>query len=265
MIEKETARIKHYQFPILSGYSDIWHGVFTRHGGVSPPPFQSLNISFNLGDKSTHVVDNRGLISEVIGGFPVTYAHQNHGTEILVFKRKDKTGIPIAEHESTAGDALVTDIPGRFLAVQTADCQSVLLFDPNRRVVANVHSGWRGSIRNIIGRTVDTMAAAFGCRASHLIAGIGPSLGPCCAEFVNYQKEIPKRFWKYRNPENLFDFWSISKDQLKGAGVLPEHVAFSRICTKCRTDRYFSYRGEGVTGRFASVIGIIPDPDTPID
>jgi len=258
MIQKEKEGIKHYQFPNLSDSSDIWHGVFSRHGGISEGPFQSLNVSFNLGDKSSNVVENRCKISQMIGGFPITYAHQNHSTEILVFRKEDETGIPIAKQDSMTGDALVTDIPGRFLAIQVADCQSVLLFDPKQRVIANIHSGWRGSVRNIVGRTIDIMKAAFDCRPSNVIAGIGPSLGPCCAEFINYRKEIPESYWKYRNPKNLFDFWSISMEQLIDAEVLPDNIALSRICTKCRTDQFFSYRGEGITGRFASIIGIVP-------
>ena len=258
MIQKEKEGIKHYQFQSLADCSDIWHGVFTRHGGISETPFKSLNVSFNLGDKPSNVVENRFRISQMIGGYPITYAHQNHGTEILVFRKEDETGMPIAVQESMTGDALVSDIPGRFLAVQVADCQSVLLYDPIQRVIANIHSGWRGSIRNITGRTIDIMKTDFGCRPSAVIAGIGPSLGPCCAEFVNYRKEIPESFWKYRNPDNLFDFWSISMNQLTDAGVLPDNISVSRICTKCRTDLFFSYRGEGTTGRFVSIIGILP-------
>ncbi|MBW1984000.1 MAG: polyphenol oxidase family protein, partial [Deltaproteobacteria bacterium] len=95
------------------------------------------------------------------------------------------------------------------------------------------------------------------CKSSDLIAGIGPSLGPCCAEFVNYKKEIPEAYWTYKNQDNYFDFWAVSKDQLCNAGVLPENTHLSKICTKCHTDRFYSYRGEGTTGRFAAVIGLV--------
>ncbi|HUT43902.1 MAG TPA: laccase domain-containing protein, partial [Desulfobacterales bacterium] len=123
-------------------------------------------------------------------------------------------------------------------------------------VVANVHSGWRGSINNIIGCTLKVMENSFGCRSRDVVAGIGPSLGPCCAEFVNYKKEIPEAFWKYKNDTNHFDFWSISRDQLCEAGVLFENVDLSRMCTKCDSNRFFSFRGEGTTGRFAALIGL---------
>jgi copper oxidase (laccase) domain-containing protein len=131
--------------------------------------------------------------------------------------------------------------------------------DPIRQVVANVHSGWRGSIINIIGRTVNAMEKHFGCDPAQIQAGIGPSLGPCCAEFVNYETEIPEKFWHHKDAGHHFDFWSISQDQLMDAGVLKANIENCQICTKCHTDLFFSYRGEGTTGRFASVIGLKQD------
>jgi copper oxidase (laccase) domain-containing protein len=130
------------------------------------------------------------------------------------------------------------------------------LYEPVRRVVANVHCGWRGSIQNIIGRTVETMARQFGCSPGSIVAGIGPSLGPCCAEFINYKAEIPQAFWKYKDSDHHLDFWSVSRDQLTKAGVASENIETSRICTRCRADEFFSYRTAKITGRFAAVIGL---------
>jgi copper oxidase (laccase) domain-containing protein len=81
-------------------------------------------------------------------------------------------------------------------------------------------------------------------------------LGPCCAEFKNFEEEIPERFWSYRDSKKRFDFWAISTDQLRRAGVRPERIEQSGLCTKCRTDLFFSYRGEKTTGRLAAVIGL---------
>jgi YfiH family protein len=131
-----------------------------------------------------------------------------------------------------------------------------MLVDPRRKVVANVHVGWRGSINGIIARTLGAMVKRFGCQAHDIVAGIGPSLGPCCAEFVNYKKEIPEKFWSYKDAAHHFDFWAISRDQLVADGVLPENIAISHMCTKCNTELFFSYRAEGTTGRFAAVIGM---------
>jgi len=151
---------------------------------------------------------------------------------------------------------MVTDVKGITLVIQVADCQPVFIYDPFRQVVGNVHSGWRGSINNIIGRTISVMESEFGCRARDLLASVGPSLGPCCSEFINYRTEIPMRFWNYRQKNNRFDFWCLSRDQLSAAGVLRKNISISNLCTSCRTDLFYSYRKEKETGRFAAAIGL---------
>jgi YfiH family protein len=158
--------------------------------------------------------------------------------------------------QALIADAVVTDRSENYLVIQVADCQSVLMYEPVRRVVANVHSGWRGSIQNIIGCTVDAMKQYFGCSPDDILAGIGPSLGPCCAQFINYETEIPKEFWDYKDPDDHFDFWAISTDQLMKAGVRERNIESSQMCTRCRTEEFFSFRAEKTTGRFASVIGL---------
>ena len=245
--------VSFYRFKSLESFPEIWHGIFTRRFGCSTGSFKSLNVGFGLGDKASCVKENRRLISRAIGSNDLVYAHQVHGDEVLILNPE--------KHEDSkqvlgTGDALVTDAPGRFLAIQLADCQSILLYDSIHRVVANIHSGWRSSIRNIAGRTVDVMQKQFKCRPADIIAGIGPSLGPCCAQFVHYRKEIPEILWQYKTANDHFDFWTISCDQLADAGVLRENIEISNICTRCNTDVFFSYRGEGRTGRFASVIGL---------
>jgi hypothetical protein len=142
------------------------------------------------------------------------------------------------------------------LLVQQADCQAVLLHDPVRKVVANVHSGWRGSVLNIIGKSVRQMINDFGTAPPDIQAAISPSLGPCCAEFVNQATELPEDFMSYQVRPNYFDFWAISHDQLKAAGVPSQHIHLAATCTVCNHE-YFSFRREGITGRSASVIGLL--------
>lgn len=254
---RERNGIPYFEFEHFSGYPEIRHGIFTRHGGCSRRPFQSLNIGNGLGDPREAVEENRKRISFCVGGNDIVYVNQNHGDKILVFGKTDTTDTSLDKPEKQVGDAMITDIPGKFLAVQTADCQSVLLYDPCKRVIANVHSGWRGSIGNIIGCTVDMLKERFGCHPEDLLAGIGPSLGPCCAEFRNYRREIPEVYWKYKDSSDHFDFWSITMEQLAFKGLSLERISVSGLCTKCRTDLFFSYRGEGITGRFAAVIGMV--------
>ncbi len=279
MIVKRKNGVSFLEFRKISSFSNIRHGIFTRTSGISIGPYQSLNVSFDVGDKDRNVIANRKIISQCINEKDLVFLNQVHGNRTIIFAKNRNSykvfdTASVFDGESSEilhnsidnchpeferkleGDAMITNIPQKFLVMQVADCQSVLICDPVQQVVANVHSGWRGSINNIIGQTLQVMEKSFGCRAHDIVAGVGPSLGPCCAEFVNYEKEIPKVYWKYRDNNNHFDFWSISCDQLSEAGVPTENVELSRLCTKCDSKRFFSYRKEGTTGRFAALIGL---------
>lgn len=257
MIQSEQAGTVCFQFAGLVEFPELAHLVFSRKGGFSKSPFDELNVAFSVGDDPDDVRENRRLVAKAMDCRYTIYAHQVHGTGILMYTdRKAVTG----ETGVRTGDALITDLPGVALAVQVADCQAILLYDPVRRVVANAHSGWRGSIGNMAGKTVAAMEAHFGCRGKDMVAAIAPSLGPCCAEFVHYRTEIPEKFWRYKERADHFDFWKISCDQLSAAGLKAGNIHLGGMCTCCRTDTFYSYRGEARhTGRFAAVIGLRPD------
>ncbi len=246
-----------FEFPNMAGCSDILHGIFSRNGGVSTGPYNSLNVSFSNSDNGENVARNRQIIFQCLDHKPLFFTRQVHKTDVYILSKKDIGEPEDNSDQAPLCDALVTDLPGKMLVIQVADCQPVLLYDSKKRVVANVHSGWRGSVGNIIGKTIKAMHDHFGCRTQDIFAGIGPSLGPCCAEFIHFRKEIPEKFWQYKDDSDSFDFWAISFDQLCSAGVLADKIYSSNICTKCNVDRFFSYRGEGVTGRFAAAIGLI--------
>jgi len=254
MILHKKNGLSYLQFPHLTAFEGIWHGIFTRKGGCSPAPYDSLNVSLGVGDNSENVQENRRRILDCSSGSELVFTNQLHGVKVLALKKGDMPDVEIDRKPTLEGDALVTDIRGKALVIKVADCQSVMMVDPVRQVIANVHTGWRGSIHHIITKTIDTMKDKFNCRPEDIHAGVGPSLGPCCGEFIHYEKEIPEAFWKYRVAEVYFDFWAISRDQLCEAGVKADNIYLSNSCTKCHTDRYFSYRGEGTTGRFAAVI-----------
>jgi hypothetical protein len=244
--------LTYLQFEHLAACAGVSHAIFTRRGGVSRGPYASLNISFAVGDDPACVAVNRRTVAGVFPGAALLGIRQVHGT--------DAVEVPAAAFRSTqaegivSGDALMTRADDAALMIKTADCQSVMLFDPVQNVVANIHSGWRGSVGNIIGSTVRAMATRFDTRPADLVAGIGPSLGPCCAEFVNFRQEIPRHLWDYKDGGDHFNFWALSRDQLVDAGVVADRIETSGLCTRCRPDLFFSYRGEGVTGRFAAVI-----------
>lgn len=246
--------LAYYLFEALNHFPGVRHGFFTRQGGCSTGPFASLNVGFSVGDNPHHVERNRGLIAECMGTRALFAVRQVHGQRVFVVEQEDGVPAVLGQTHVPTADALITANPGIALLIQVADCQPVVLYDPVRNVIANVHSGWRGSIRNIIGRTIDTMTGQFGCLPAHIIAGVGPSLGSCCAEFIHYRKEIPESLWAYRDSRDCFDFHAISRDQLKQAGVREDHIHITDICTRCRTDLFYSYRKTHTTGRFASVI-----------
>jgi YfiH family protein len=226
------------------------HAVFTRHGGTSNPPFLSLNTSYSTGDDPDHVRRNLSTIMEVMGGENLLYMNQVHGREILVLRGRDSSGFP----QGAEADAVITDRKNLVLMVKQADCQGVLLYDPVTRVIAAAHCGWRGNVLNILGSLVERMVSEFGCSRSRIIAVIGPSLGPCCAEFIDYPRIFPRSFRSFMLRENYFDLWQISSRQLLEAGLEVENIEVAGACTVCRTDLFFSYRAEKTTGRFATAI-----------
>jgi YfiH family protein len=252
MIFRTREALGFFQFPQLAQRPEIRHALFTRLGGCSRGACQGLNVGFDCGDDRAAVAANRQLLVRAAGGGALVGLRQTHGTAIFGFNRFDAHG----QSPAPLADGAVTDVPGRLLLIQVADCQSVMLYDPRRRVVANLHCGWRGSVANIIGRAVGVMQDRFGCHPETIVAGIGPSLGPCCAEFVNYRSEIPEKFWGYRVGRDHFDFWALSRDQLCAAGLPEAQIGCSQMCTRCNPHLFFSYRRARDTGRFATVIGI---------
>ena len=246
--------MRYLQFPALASLTDFFHGVFLRTAMDSEGRFKSFNIGIKCQDPEPVVQRNRKRMLTCFGQPAGVYACQVHGTEVGVLVRTDpelsRGDIRIN------GDALVTVRRDSALVIQVADCQPVVIADPVAKVAANVHSGWRGSISDVIGRTIKILTTEFGCRPQNMVAGIGPSLGPCCAEFVNYRQEIPDRYWRYRQSGDLFDFWQLSTDQLTRAGVPLNAISVAGMCTKCNQHLFFSYRGQRQTGRFAAVIGI---------
>lgn len=255
MIKHQHNGLTFFQFSHLTPFPWLRHAVFTRAGGYSRGPFEALNVGRNVGDKEALVLENRQLLIDCLGFGRAAFLKQVHGDKVFSFSAADARQVGFGL-EKIEADALVTDAAGLLLTIQTADCQAVLLHDPLQRVIANVHAGWRGSAANIIGKTVAVMKNDFFCRPTDLLAAIGPSLGPCCAEFVNYRTELPRFIWKYKRADDHFDFWTLSVDQLKAAGVKGKNIQTSGLCTRCRQDLFFSYRGAKTTGRFATVIGM---------
>lgn len=249
MILSETEKNYPIKFDCLE-HPQIAHGCFSRHGGISSRPYDSLNVGFHVDDHSSHVAENRNRIKSTLAIGLLVSAKQVHGDRVLSL-----TQLPDSDREYDGYDAFVTNLPGIGLMVQQADCQAVMLFDHKKKVVANIHSGWRGSVQNIIATTVQLMVDDYNSAPADILAVISPSLGPCCAEFKNYLDELPTSFHSYQLRPDYFDFWAISRNQLIDAGLDKENIEIARVCTACN-ENYFSFRRDKTTGRLASVIAL---------
>ncbi len=174
------------------------------------------------------------------------FSRQMHGDKIIKV-----TGKPDKQFE---GDAFITRQINLPLAVKIADCQGILMYDPKTDSIAAVHAGWRSSAQNIIGKTIKEMIKEFGTNPADLIVGVSPSLGPCCATFSDPEKELPEFIHPFIKGRNV-NFWSLSLQQLKEAGVPENQIEIAKECTKCNPNRYFSHRNAD-TGRIAVFIGL---------
>ncbi|MGB9712850.1 MAG: peptidoglycan editing factor PgeF [Dissulfurimicrobium sp.] len=228
--------------------------TFNRWGGVSSAPYHELNVGFRVGDDPQAVTENRGKIAGAIGCLSLVSSVQVHGDRIDLIT--DHMGGSISRDAIKGADGLLTKKRGVALMIQHADCQSVVLFDPVRGAIGNIHCGWRGSVLNIIGKAVAAMARHFGSRPGDIWAGISPSIGPCCAEFKGWRGVLPDEFLSFKTVGDRFDFWAITKAQLMAAGVHAEKIFMSKICNFCKND-YYSYRREKKTGRCATVAVLV--------
>lgn len=246
MQKVEKNGLSFWQFDLLLECPEIVHGSFLRHGGHSEGLFASLNVSFNVGDDTEKVQSNHDLLKQTCGLSNLLHTHQFHSDQVHVIESKDE---PIP-----ACDALITQLPDTGLLIKHADCQACLIYDPIQKVIANVHAGWRGSVQKIYTKTITCLKERFGCDPKNLLVCISPSLGPKDAEFINYQIELPETFWQFQTKPAYFDFWAVSKEELRQAGVLVNHIEIAGISTYSHPEDYFSYRRQKISGRLPTFL-----------
>lgn len=227
-----------------------------RHHGVSQAPFHSRNISYSVGDDPLSVKANRERLKNELSIQHILSARQVHGDRIFI------GDTPLSDDMEVDGyDALMTNIPGVGLMIQQADCQAITLFDPTHSAIAAIHNGWKGSVLNIAAKTIMAMEKHYKTSPADIQAYISPSLGPCCAEFTNHATELPPSFLAFQVKRNYFDFWRISRMQLRDSGLYEHNIEIAGQCTACSLN-YFSYRrarhkSNGRTGRCATVICLL--------
>ena len=160
------------------------HGFSTRRGGVSPAPWDSLNLRPSQGDGPEALWENYHRFFAALGlnESRAVLSQQTHTANIRRVTAADAGKGLLRPRDYTDVDALITDEPGLSLTVFSADCGTVLLYDPVRQAIGAVHAGWRGCAAGIVQKTVAAMCDAYGCRAENLMAALGPCIGPCCFE-----------------------------------------------------------------------------------
>jgi YfiH family protein len=254
------------QHPLLAGIPGLRHGFSERGGGVSLPPFASLNLGPRSGDAPAHVRENRRRFLAALGlaGLPVLAPRQVHSAQVSV----QTAAPPLPADGVLPGDAVVTNARGVAVMVLAADCVPLLLCDPGFGVIAAVHAGWRGTAGAIASRTVATMEERFGCQPERVLAVLGPAIGRCCYEVgaevlaaVAHVTPGPIEAFSVRRADGkaMLDLAAANVAQLRAAGLRPEHIAVVGLCTACHPSRLFSHRRDGrSTGRGGAAIAWLP-------
>lgn len=242
--------------------------LFTsRRQGESRQPFESLNLALHVGDEPDRVIRNRQKLMSIWGRQvgDLVCCEQVHGNKVAIVSEADRGRGALAYHTALTGyDGMITNTSGLYLALFYADCLPVFLFDPVKKVIALVHSGWKGTMGKIVLQAAGMMQQHYQVELKNLQAFIGPGIASCCFEI---DRELSDRV---RNEFHDFDsvllqkddrfFWDLALTNsclLQQAGLQNENIAICKLCTKCQNELFFSYRAEsGKTGRMAAVIGL---------
>ena len=256
----ESKGIRYFTF---AGFpkEKITQAILTRRGGVSPAPWDSLNVGGTVGDDRSRVIENRVRSFQALGRDPHSLfdVWQVHSADVVIANAPHDFRPP--EYKA---DAILTDNPGVTLYMRFADCTPIFLYDPVKSAVGLIHAGWLGTVRKVTGAAVEAMVAAYGSKPADILAGIGPSIGPDHYEIgpdvitrvrETFHAEADGLF-AYHDDRVHFDLWKANKLLLAQAGV--EQVELSSICTACHPEDWYSHRAQkGKTGRFGALIALI--------
>ena len=250
----------------------ITHLFSTRLGGVSTGVYSSMNLSFTRGDDPACVSENYRRIAALMDTEPsrMVMTYQTHTDNLRIVTETDAGKGVVIPKDYTDVDGLITDRPDLTLGVYIADCVPVLLADPVKRVVAAIHSGWRGTALGIGKKAVDLMEQKFGCQREDLYAAIGPSVCKNCYEVSEdvieamkkqiHGEDMQKICIRGKEPGKYqLDLWETNRLILQYAGIKPEHMDCTDVCTCCHPEELFSHRKMGdQRGNLGAFIRIRP-------
>ena len=259
--------VPYFTFPAFDELPGIIHGFSSRLGGVSEGFLSSMNLSFSRGDEPERVRENFRRIAASIGFSEkdLVFSMQTHTANVRRVGRDDcGRGLerPVGYCDV---DGLVTNEPGVVLATFYADCVPLFFVDPVHHCIGLSHSGWRGTVGKIGKATVETMAREFGSKPGDLLAAVGPSICQECYEVSeeviglfreNFAEELwPKLFYRKDNGHYQLNLWEANRLIFQEAGILPQHITVTDICTACNPELLFSHRASG--GKRGNLAGFL--------
>lgn len=239
---------------LTSSLLPVPHGFSTRVGGVSPAPWDSLNLRPGQGDGETALRENYRRFCAAVGVDMgrLILSRQVHRTAVRPCTAAD-AGKGLDRPRDYDADALVTNEADLPLAVFSADCGVILLHDPKTGAVGGVHAGWRGCAGGILENAVREMGRLYGAAPADLLAAVGPCIGQCCFET---DSDVPVAMRaalgaeaepsiRRRGPKYHVDLAGLNRQWLLRSGLLPEHIDLCGLCTACRPDLFWSHRKMG--------------------
>ncbi len=242
-------------------------GMTTRHGGVSEPPYHSLNVGFHVGDRYEHVLTNRQLVAEKLQ-FPIqrwVLGEQTHGNRVFKVEMEDiGKGALSLDSAVKDVDGLYTKEKGILLAALFADCVPLYFFARKHHLIGIAHAGWKGTVNNIAGRMVEVWKKE-GIEPGDIEVIIGPSINQCCYEVdERVISEVRKLslndrqiFRQHQQGKYMLNLKLANKLLLMRFGVHETNIIESSTCTSCSNSTFFSHRKErGKTGRMMAFIGL---------
>ncbi|WP_407724746.1 peptidoglycan editing factor PgeF [Ruminococcus sp. JL13D9] len=237
----------------LSEIKFINHAFSTRLGGVSEGEFTSMNLAFNRGDNPECVTENYKRLCKSAGfDFEsLTASAQNHHTFVRAVTKADR-GVGIYKpRDMESVDAIITNETGVTLVTYYADCTPLYFVDTKNRAIGLAHGGWRGTVGRIAEKTIKKMTGLYGTNPADITAAVGPAISVCCYEvdkpcidnfyaLEDLDKEkfiFPKVGGKY-----MLDLLECNRQILVSAGVKPENITVSDVCTNCNSELLWSHR-----------------------
>ena len=243
-------------FPLLDETGLVRAVFTTRQGGVSEGPYAALNLGLGNEDSQENKRENYRIAAEALGctEADVVLSQQTHTTNVRVVKEEDRGKGTVRERNYKDVDALVTDVPGLLLVTLHADCTPLYFVDPEHRAIGLAHSGWRGTADRMGACTLRVMKETYGTDPARVLAAIGPvisvrhyEIGPeVAAEFEKtFGEEVCRQegiLLPGRGDRLMLDLERANRLVLLQAGILPEHLVSTGLCTFEHADQFFSHR-----------------------